>query len=104
MKEGPNVVVAATARRAARGRLRVRLSCPRAAGRTCAGTLRLAARKGSRGPKAAFSIRRGRAKAVTVSLPAGSSLGSRRTTVRLLAIEHGRYGKVTTVAFARVPA
>lgn len=104
VKEGPNVVVAATARRAAGGRLRVRLRCPRAAGRTCSGTLRLAARAGRRGPRAAFSIRRGRAKAITVSLPAGSPLGTRRTSVRLVAVERGRFDRVTTVAFARVPA
>jgi hypothetical protein len=104
VREGPNVVVASTARRTAGGRLRLRLRCPRAAGRTCAGTLRLAARRGRSGPKSAFSIRRGRAKPVTVSLPAGSALAAGRLAVRLLAVERGRHGKVTTVAFARVPA
>jgi hypothetical protein len=64
------------------------------------GTLRLAARNGKGGPKAAFAIRRGKAKTVTVSLPAGASLGRRRTLVRLVAVERGRRGTVTTVAFA----
>jgi hypothetical protein len=104
VKEGPNVVVAASATRTAAGKLKVRLRCPRAAGRTCAGKLRLAARNGKGGPNAAFSIRRGKAKTVTVALPAGASLRRRRTTVRLLAVERGRHGTVTTVAFARVPA
>jgi hypothetical protein len=104
VKEGPNVVVAASARRAGGGRLRVGLRCPRTAGRTCAGTLRLAARRGRSGPTAGFSIRRGRARAVTVALPAGSALGRRRTTVRLVAVERGRHGRVTTAAYARVPA
>jgi hypothetical protein len=104
VREGPNAVVAATARRTAAGRPRVRLSCPRSAGRTCAGTLRLAARSGRGGPKAAFSIRRGRAKTVTVALPSGAALGRRATTVRLVSVERGRFGRVTTVAFARVPA
>ena len=100
VKEGPNVVVAASATRTAAGKLRVRLRCPRDAGRTCAGTLRLAARNGKGGPKARFSIRRGKTKTVTVALPSGASLARRRTKVRLLAVERGRHGTVTTVAFA----
>ena len=101
VREGPNVVVAASATRTAAGKLKVRLRCPRDAGRTCAGTLRLAARNGKGGPKAPFSIRRRKAKTVTVALPSGASLGRRRTTVRLVAVERGRHGTVTTVAFAR---
>jgi Ca2+-binding RTX toxin-like protein len=104
VREGPNVVIASTARRAARGRLSVRLRCPRSAGRTCAGTLRLAARTGRGGPKTRFSIRRGRGGAATVAPPAGAVIpaGGRRPTVRLVAVERGRHGPVTTVAYARV--
>jgi RTX calcium-binding nonapeptide repeat (4 copies) len=106
VREGPNVVVAATARRAARGRLSVRLRCPRAAGRTCAGTVRLAGRRGRGGPRTPFSIRRGRAATALVAPPGGAALPARgrRFTVRLVALERGRHGRVNTVAFARVPA
>jgi hypothetical protein len=104
VKEGPNVIVASTAKRTRAGKLRVGLRCHRMAGRTCAGKLRLASRNGKGGPRTAFSIRRGKAKTVTVALPAGASLGGGRTTVRLAAVEKGRLGQVTTIAVARVPA
>jgi hypothetical protein len=97
------VRIAGTARRARGKRLRVRLTCPRKAGRTCKGALQLAGRRsGSRA--AGFSIKRGRSRTVTLRLSAGAAaaLARPRVAARLVSKEKGLKGDVTRVRLVRV--
>jgi len=94
---------ASRARRAGRNRLRVKLTCPRAAKRRCRGTLRLAGRRsGSR--TARFSIRRGGRRTVTLRLSAraAAALARPRVAARLVSNETGLEGPVNRVALVRV--
>lgn len=99
------VNVARSARRARRGtRLRVRLRCPRAAERTCAGTLRLAGRQRAGSNAAKFSIGGGarRTVALKLSKAAARALARRSVVARLVSAEDGNEGEVNTVQLVRV--
>ena len=97
------IKIANRARRSGDDRLRVKLTCPRAAKRTCKGTLRLAGRRsGSR--TARFSIRRGGNRTTTLRLSkkAAAALARRRARARLVTNEEGLKGEVNRVALVRV--
>jgi hypothetical protein len=104
VKEGPNVVIAATAKRSGPSGIRLSLSCPKTAGRTCAGAIAATGPKGGKSAPSRFSVKRGKSAPVTVDLgaPAAKSLGKRKATLRLVSTEKGRFGAVTTVAYANV--
>lgn len=87
----PRVVAVAS------GRISVRLNCPRAWRRPCAGTLEL--RHGrARTPRTRYAIKSGRSRRVSVRLGAlGDSVG-RRTVAQLVSLERGRVkGAKTTL-------
>ena len=91
-REGPGVRIKTRSTRTARdGELAVRLVCPRAARRTCAGTL--SARGRATGPRSPYRIRRGRSASVAVTLSSRDS--GRRTQIRLISLERGRHGLKT---------
>jgi Ca2+-binding RTX toxin-like protein len=100
--EGRNVRIASRLLRGGgKGRMRVRLSCPRSVRIGCRG--RLAARP-PRGAGTAggtrYRIRRGRSTRVTVRLPASLRRKlerRRRVTARLVSIERGVHGPKTTI-------
>jgi hypothetical protein len=105
VKEGPNVVIARKASRGGASGVRVGLSCPKDAGRTCAGKLGVAARTGAKGPTTSFSVKRGKRATATVPLSAAVAKGiaGKRAILRLVSTERGRFGAVNTVAYADVP-
>ena len=76
----------------------LRIRCPRAVGRACAGTLDLALLGSSPGPRRGYRIGAGRSALVTVSLPAADAARVRRAG-RLTAVatsrEQGRSGAET---------
>ncbi len=95
--------IASSARRAGGDALHVKLTCPRAARRTCRGTLRLAGRRsGSRAAK--FSIKRGGKRTATLRLSrkAAAAVARRRVVARLVSAEEGLRGDVERVALVRV--
>jgi hypothetical protein len=98
------VNIARTARRAARGKqLRVRLTCPRKAKRTCRGSVRLGGRRsGSNSSK--FTIRGGGKLNVRLrlSVAAAAALGRPRSAARIVTKEKGLKGEVNRVAFVKV--
>jgi hypothetical protein len=97
------VSVAASARLGRGGRLPVKLTCPRAAKRTCKGTLQMAGeRPGSRAAK--FSIAGGRSRVVNLRLSAAvaAALSRPGRSARVVASEKGLKGAVTTTALLRV--
>lgn len=97
------IKIATKARRAGSNRLRVKLTCPRAAKRTCRGTLQLAGTRSGSGA-ARFSIKGGAKRTVTLRLSAkaAAALASRRVVARLVSNEEGLKGEVNRVALARV--
>jgi hypothetical protein len=103
--EGAPVKVARSARRAKRGtRLRVRLTCPRAAARRCDGSVRLAGRSRSGSKAARFSIPGGAKRSATLKLSkaAAKALRSDGVSARLVSQEEGNEGEVNTVSLVRV--
>jgi hypothetical protein len=91
-REGPGVRIKSRATRTSRdGRLAVRLVCPRAARKKCAGTLR--ARGKATGPRSRYRIRRGRAGRVRIRLARRDR--GKRTQIRLISVERGRHGPKT---------
>jgi Ca2+-binding RTX toxin-like protein len=95
--------IANTARRARGKRLSVKLTCPRAAKRTCKGRLQLAGtRSGSGATK--FSIKGGAKRTVTLRLSAkaAAAVARRRAVARLVSNEKGLKGDVNRVALVRV--
>jgi hemolysin type calcium-binding protein len=99
----PAAVEVGAAARLVAGRLRVPLRCPRAARRTCRGTLRLAGRRAG-GPAARFRVRRGARRTVRVRLGAAAAraLAARGRVARLVSVERGREGEVTRFAYVKV--
>jgi Ca2+-binding RTX toxin-like protein len=89
-REGPNVdVLTRTAVMGAGGRVRIRLSCPRALRRLgCRGTLRL----GPRSPRTRYAIRSGH-RATVVAVVAARD---RRAKLQLVSVEKGDWGPKTT--------
>jgi Ca2+-binding RTX toxin-like protein len=106
VNEGPNVVIGAAAKRVGTNAVRIGLTCPRDAGRTCAGAVGVSGRTGGRGPTSAFSLKRGKRGTVTVALPAAAAkaIAGRQATLRFVSRERGRLGAVNTFALAGVPA
>jgi Ca2+-binding RTX toxin-like protein len=104
VREGPNVAVRSrTAALRADGSMLVRLSCPRALPRACAGNL--TARADARGTRfgraTRYSIRRGRSARVRVAVPAVQRARARRRGVQVRAVERGDHGLKTTLALVR---
>ena len=94
--EDPNVRIR-SARRAGPGSATVKLRCPRATRRGCAGKLSIARSKASFGPAKKYRIKRGKGRAVTVALTGGSAM-----QVRVRSIERGRLGPRTTFRTLRL--
>ena len=97
------ITIANRARRAGARGLRVKLTCPRAARRTCKGTLRLAGRRsGSRATS--FSIKGGRKRTTVLRLSAkaAAALARRGVRARLVSNEEGLKGEVNRVVLVRV--
>lgn len=101
--EGPNVRMTVSAPAVRRAGVRVRLACPAALRRPCAGPLRVFTLRGTRAlGSAAYSIRPGRARVVVVPLGAGArraALAAR--ALRIVSVEQGRskLGPKTTIRF-----
>jgi hypothetical protein len=103
VNEPAPIKIAARANRARGNGLRVKLTCPRAAKRTCKGRLQLAgSRSGSRAAK--FSIKGGAKRTVTLRLSAkaAAAVARRRAVARLVSNETGLKGEVNRVALVRV--
>lgn len=95
INEGPHVqpvIRETTAVR--RGRVAVRLRCPAALSRRCAGTLELR-RAGERSPRTRYAISPGRSRLVRVRL--GSLTAGRGTVAQLVSLERGIDGRKTTL-------
>jgi hypothetical protein len=95
--------IANTARSVRGKRLRVQLTCPRAAKRTCRGRLQLAGKRaGSNAAK--FSIKGGAKRTVTLRLSAkaAAAVARRRAVARLVSNEKGLKGEVNRVALVRL--
>jgi Ca2+-binding RTX toxin-like protein len=97
------VKIANTARRARGKRLSVKLTCPRAAKRTCKGRLQLAGTRSGSGATR-FSIKGGAKRTVTLRLSAkaAAAVARRRAVARLVSNEKGLKGEVNRVALVRV--
>jgi hypothetical protein len=103
--EGPNVRMTVLAPAVSRAGVRVRLACPAALRRPCAGPLRVFTFRGTR-PLAsvAYSVRPGRAAVVTLPLDAQARRAALATVaLRVVSVEKGRsrLGPKTTIRFAR---
>jgi hypothetical protein len=95
INEGPHVrpvIRETTAVR--RGRIAVRLRCPAALSRRCAGTLGLR-RGGVRSPRTRYAIRPGSSRLVRVRL--GALRAGRSTVAQLVSLERGIDGRKTTL-------
>jgi len=97
------VKIGRTARRKPRRRLAVRLACPRKAGRTCKGELRLAGEKAGSKP-ADFSIAGGSRRTVRLKLSrkTARALKRERALARVVSNEAGLKGEVNRVELLRV--
>jgi hypothetical protein len=99
--EEPATVIATTRARVRNGRVGLRVRCPRAVGRACAGTLALA-RLGARSAAAArYRIRQGRTATVRIRLRTADAARVRRARRGLTAVatsrERGRKGAETVI-------
>jgi hypothetical protein len=97
------VAIARSAHRVRGGNLAARLTCPRAAHRTCRGTLRLAGKRpGSK--SASFVLGRGVTRKVRLRLKRAAKAAIRHghPHVRLVSRERGLKGRIERVALVRV--
>jgi Ca2+-binding RTX toxin-like protein len=97
------VTIARSVRRVRGGNLAARLTCPRAAHRTCRGTLRLAGKhQGSRA--ASFVLGRGVTRNVRLRLKPAAKAAIRHghPHVRLVSRERGLKGRIERIALVRV--
>ena len=107
--EEPATAVSPASSRLSGGAVAVRVTCPRAVGRTCAGRLTavLAAHGATMPAPASYSVRKGSSRIVRVALT-GRELarvrGGRAQTVVLTSSEHGRHGAETVVRRVTVRA
>jgi hypothetical protein len=79
------------------GRIAVRLTCPRALRRRCAGKLDLRVGR-ARSPRTRYSIERGRSRRVSVDLGALAGRVQGRTVGRLVSVERGRIKGLKTTS------
>ena len=92
--EGPHVRITVPRQLAAGGkRTSLRLHCPKALTKPCAGTLAIGAR-GRTSPRTRYTIKRGKSKLVRVEL--GSARVTRRTVGTIVSLEQGLKGLKTT--------
>ena len=109
VNEEPATVVSPASSRLSGGAVAVRVTCPRAVGRTCAGRLTavLAAHGATTPAPARYSVRRGASKVVHVALTRPELARVRRgrgETVVLTSSEHGRHGAETVIRRVTVRA
>ena len=102
VNEARATVISPASAHATGGRLAVRVTCPRAVGRACAGRLTAAlAAHGAPSPAAArYAVRKGATRVVHVALTAAELSRVRRagpTTVVVTSTEHGRHGAETVI-------
>ena len=107
--EEPATAVSPASSRLSGGAVAVRVTCPRAVGRTCAGRLTavLAAHGATMPAPASYSVRKGSSRIVRVALTVRELArvrGGRAQTVLLTSSEHGRHGAETVVRRVTVRA
>lgn len=102
VNEGANVRMTVPPPAVRAAGVRVRLACPAALRRPCAGSLRVFTSRGTRPlGRTAYSVRPGRARIVVVPLAAEAreaALAAR--ALRVVSVERGRLGPKTTIRFA----
>lgn len=101
VNEGPNVRLSVPPPALRPAGVRMRLACPTALRRPCAGSLAVFTYRGARAlGSVAYSLRPGRAKALVVPLGSQARQAALATpALRIVSLERGRLGAKTTIRF-----